>query len=269
MEILIMKYGSLNRYWEVFSDNFKMEALGEFLNGIGVNFIENWFENPTEWCNEEVALDVEGNSVKIYIDRGYGSLEDNMRYYSHALIMSRKKFIKMLRKWYVISVINPTFVIVKKVGDKITFREDYRKNIELDLAKSQLPEITYNHLIKPNIKNDLFYGGYHLRNSSQKLEMSNQLVGDAGVMSFDIRFAKDFTFNHAFFPSSWDKKRLKKEIIQSLKRGKIKELPFFEKFSNENGTFFILDRPSEEYVWMRLICNEKLEVVTCYPIFRK
>jgi len=258
-------------YWDEYHDTDKMYAMGLFLRLTPVEEALQWIKNPEGIAieTEETSANVENGVVKVYRDFFDFSEDEQSYYYKNAFTTTVETMKIILEKWKIILDKKPTFVILKKVADDIIFQEDYRDDIELDFSQAKLTQLALNHLLEPTIKNELFYGGYHLRNSSQNLEMSNQLVGDANVMSFDIKFAKDFTFNHVFFPSSWNENKLREEIIHLFEEERAKDMEVITKCFNKRGTFFILDRPSEEFVWMRLIFNEKLEVVTCYPIFRK
>jgi len=268
MEILILELSeSKDYYWHVYSDNDGMDALGLFLRFVPVDWALNWAKDPGEVGigTEETCVDLIDGKIKIYHSRSGDSQEEIDYCYEYAFTTTLEKFTEILEKWKEITIKKPHFVIIKHIGEDILFEEDYREEVEFDLSQAKLPEKVLKNICEPKIKNGLFYGGFHLKSDNEQIEMSNKLVADKNILSFDVKFEKDFTFNHAFFPADWDTNRLKRELLTELRN----EAKVTQYLPEKKRNYFIIWELADDMTLMRVILDENLNIITCYPVFRK
>jgi len=110
-----------------------------------------------------------------------------------------------------------------------------------------------------------FLGGFHccLQNKNkEKVEFTNLYSDEENVINADIKFADDFTINHALFPKDWTLKQTKERILESLKR------VWSRKVEIEGSRLIVTGYP-DEYLPLRTILDENYNILVSYPIFEK
>jgi hypothetical protein len=273
MEILILeKWSTRKAYSKIYADSVQMNALAVFFNEMAVMVdVCEWVEGGIHpsIATEMVAVEVENDMVRVYEHFFDNTLEQEEYLYENAFITTYDKFMEILRWWKQVQEKDPRYIIIKKINNNFFFEEDYQEQYDMDFSKATLSERSLENISKPKIKDGHFYGGFHLLNKQpeKNIEMKNKLTANENVLSYDIKFANDFTFNHAFFPSDWDKERLKKGILYVLDPDRCSPTDDFEKVSNKNGIFYAIYKVAKGMVDMRVIFNQNLEIISCYPIF--
>jgi hypothetical protein len=209
--------------------------------------------------------------VNIYTNFENNDLEYPLSEDINKFQIQKDRFIYILEEWIKIKEKQPTFIILKISDTEIIFEEDYREEIAIDKSKLTIKEESIENMFNLKTKDDLFYGGFHLISENNKdLKLSNKVNDASEVISVDINNEKDLTFNHVSFPENYNKE----DILNKINEKSGRPLYAIKYDKNKNEKLFdyyaaISKDNIKNIVAIRVISNQKNEIVACYPIFEE
>lgn len=193
----------------------------------------------------------------------YDLYDDNCEFF---VKIKKDKLRKILKQWEEISEGNAKNILVKKEDEDFVF-EDSEYGVRGGwLRQTRAVDIEGLSFEKSNIFNKLkepFNGECHyiLQEDLKKSKFINKYCDQKGVVTSDIKFQKDFTVNHVFFPEGLTADDIRQKIIESLGRLTVKKY-----VEVKDKVFSFYDRTKEGII-IQTIINNKGEILTAYPIF--
>jgi len=187
----------------------------------------------------------------------YDAYDDDETFFAK---IKTEKLIEMMNQWEEISKKKPKQVFIKKEGENFIF--DCSKYESKEMSKLDLTNLNFTKNNIFNLPKETFNGGFHYipKEKNKSFEIKNKFCDEYGVITGDIKFQKDFTVNHSFFPENWTIDEIKEQIIKSINKS------LTEKYVEIEDEIFSFYGYSDGAITIQTIVNNKGEILTAYPI---
>jgi len=203
-----------------------------------------------------------------HIEEYYYEIKDDYTYihdfYENQLFVKIKnnKLIELSNQWQEIDKKNKKMLFIKKKGTSFIF-----ENLKYNWKQAKKIESKFLNFDKSNLletPNKIFNGGFHyITKENKNFNLVNKYYDEYKVITSDIKFKEDFTVNHSFFPKEWSIIMVKEKIIESLDRS------VAERYIMVQDKVFCFYGYSKEGILIQTAINNKKEILTAYPIFRR
>ena len=183
--------------------------------------------------------------------------------------IKKDKLTKISEQWKKISKQTSKRICARKEGESFVFKELNCGLCKRDWGKIKeigLEDLDFEESNIFNEPGEVFNGGFHyiLETVLEKrnYSLTNKCLGKHCVFTGDIKFAKDFTVNHSFFPKCWTSNEVKNQIVKALDSSKCKYVEVKDKIFSIYGY-------AKKGITIQVLVSDKNEILTAYPIFRE
>lgn len=275
METII--FGKTGAFGVVYYESRRLQYLATFIRELDysekhddVKFLIEGLTNKTldGHMTYYTHMYVEDETVNIYTDYK-GSLTPGLDEIDQ-FKMSTKKFIELLLKFKEVLHKKPSFIILKIFGDEFSIEEDYHQVRTLEKSKITINEKSIENNFGTKIQKGLINEGFHIINKKQNnIILFNKMVDCKDTVSVNISIDSDFTFNRAMFQDIYTKEDVVKAVIAQEGAAPY-SIIYDDNHKKIFHTLAVAQKTSENKLAnIRVLCNEKSEIIAIYPIFRR